>query len=194
MSEGRTHLREGTRVLTDNGTGVVASIDSSGYVIRDAFGGIEEVGWLDAATVREIGRGEVAPVTEPLRPLWDALDDDAKRVALDRLEVVQEIVTGYRDGHRNLARNDEPRYPFGPGFGISESRRCEVMAGLLAEEHRHDRAAQRRIRDGEIQAGTTNPSTIRKWVRSWKDGGLRALIDGRSLRARKSWELIDPRY
>jgi putative transposase len=194
MSEGRTHLLEGTRVLTDVGTGVVVSVDSSGYVVRDAFGDVEPVGWLDAATVREIGRGEVAPVTEPLRPLWDALDEGAKRVALDRLEVVQEILTGYRDGHRELAHEDEPRYPFGPGFGISESRRCEAMAGLLAEEHRHDRAVQRRIRDGEIQSSTTNPSTIRKWVRSWKDGGLRALIDGRCLRARKSWELIDPRY
>jgi putative transposase len=108
--------------------------------------------------------------------------------------VVQEIVTGYRDGHRDLARNDEPRSPFGPGFGVSESRRCEVMAQLLAEEHHHDHAAARRIRDGEIQGATTNPSTIRKWLRAWKDGGLRALIDGRSLRARKSWDLIDPRY
>jgi putative transposase len=64
MSEGRTHLLEGTRVLTDVGTGVVVSVDSSGYVVRDAFGDVEPVGWLDAATVREIGRGEVAPVTE----------------------------------------------------------------------------------------------------------------------------------
>jgi putative transposase len=55
MSVGRTHVREGTRVLTDNGTGVVVSVDSSGYVIRDAFGELEPVGWLDAATVREIG-------------------------------------------------------------------------------------------------------------------------------------------
>lgn len=194
MSEGRTRLREGTRVLTRNGTGVVASVDSSGYVIRDALGELESVGWLDEVTVREISRGEIAPLAEALRPLWDALDESAKRAALDRLEVVQEIITGYRDGHRDLARRDEPRYPFGSGFGISESRRCDVMAGLLAEEQRHDRAAQRRLRDGEIQLGTTNPSTIRNWVRSWKDGGLRALIDGRSLRARKPRELIDSRY
>lgn len=194
MSEGRTQLREGTRVLTDTGTGVVAAVDSSGYLIRDAFGELECIGWPDEAAVREITQGAMAPLAEALRPLWDALDDNAKRVALDRLEVVQEILTGYRDGHRELARKGEPRYPFGPGFGLSESRRCEAMASLLAEEHRYDRAAQRRIQDGEIQVGTTNPSTIRKWVRSWKDGGLRALIDGRSLRARKSWEVIDPRY
>jgi transposase InsO family protein len=194
MSEGRTHIREGTRVLADNGTGVVASVGSTGYVIRDAFGTLESVGWPDESAVREIAEGEVAPLAESLRPLWDSLDDNAKRVALDRLEVVQEILTGYREGHRELARDGEPRYPFGPGFGVSESCRCEVMAGLLAEEHRHQRASQRRIQDGETRSGTTNPSTIRKWVRSWKDGGLRGLIDGRSLRARRSWERIDPRY
>ncbi|WP_428339843.1 hypothetical protein [Mycobacterium sp.] len=128
---------------------MVISVGSSGYMIRDAFGELESVGWLDEVTVREISQGEIAPLTEALRPLWDALDENAKHVALDRLEVVQEIITGYRDGHRDLARGDEPRYPFGPGFGISESRRCDVMAGLLAEEQRHDRAAQRRLRDGD---------------------------------------------
>jgi putative transposase len=134
MSEGRTHLIEGTRVLTDKGTGVVVSVAASGWTIRDAFGELEVVGWPDPAMVREIRRGEVAPLTEALRPLWDAVDDKAKRAALDRLEVVQEILTGYRDGHRELAREGEPRCPFGPGFGMSESRRCEVMAQLLAEE------------------------------------------------------------
>lgn len=64
MSEGRTRLREGTRVLTRNGTGVVASVDSSGYVIRDALGELESVGWLDEVTVREISRGEIAPLAE----------------------------------------------------------------------------------------------------------------------------------
>jgi hypothetical protein len=162
--------------LTDSVTGVVVSVVASGYTIRDAFGEIEVIGWPDEASVREIRRGEVAPLTEALRPLWEALDDNAKRVALDRLEVVQEILTGYRDGHRELAREGEPRCPFGPGFGMSESHRCEVMAGLLAEEHHYDRATQRRLQDREIQARTTNPSTIRKWVRSWKDGGLKALI------------------
>jgi putative transposase len=133
-------------------------------------------------------------MADALRPLWDAIDENARTAALDRLEVVQEILTGYREGHRELTREGEPRYPFGPGFGVSETRRCEVMAGILTEERSRDRAVQRRVQDGEIRVITTNPSTIRKWLREWKDGGLRALIDGRSLRARKSWDLIDLRY
>jgi transposase InsO family protein len=194
MSDGRTALTEGTRVLTGRGTGVAVSIGASGWTIRDAFGGLEVIGYLDVTTVREVRVGEVAPMADALRPLWDAIDENARTTALDRLEVVQEIFTGYREGHRELAREGEPRYPFGPGFGVSETRRCEVMAGILTEERVRDRAVQRRVQDGEIRAITTNPSTIRKWLRAWKDGGLRALIDGRSLRARKSWDLIDLRY
>ena len=68
------------------------------------------------------------------------------------------------------------------------------MAGILTEERSRDRAVQRRVQDGEIRAITTNPSTIRKWLRALKDGGLRALIDGRSLRARKSFDRIESRY
>ncbi len=194
MSDGRTALSEGARVLTGRGTGVVVSIGVSGWTIRDAFGGLEVIGYLDAIAVREVRAGEVAPMADALRPLWDAIDENARTTALDRLEVVQEIFTGYREGHRELAREGEPRYPFGPGFGVSETRRCEVMASVLAEELVRDRAVQRRVQDGEIRAITTNPSTIRKWLRGWKDGGLRALIDGRSLRGRKSWDLIDLRY
>ncbi|WP_081247257.1 hypothetical protein [Mycobacterium avium] len=173
---------------------MVVSIGVSGWTIRDAFGGLEVIGYLDAIAVREVRAGEVAPMADALRPLWDAIDENARTTALDRLEVVQEIFTGYREGHRELAREGEPRYPFGPGFGVSETRRCEVMASVLAEELVRDRAVQRRVQDGEIRAITTNPSTIRKWLRGWKDGGLRALIDGRSLRGRKSWDLIDLRY
>jgi hypothetical protein len=144
--------------------------------------------------VREIHDGQVAVLAEPLRPLWDALDDNTRSVTLDRVEIVQEILTGYRDGHPALARPGEPRSPFGPGFGISESRRCEAMAEMLAREGQYDRALQRRIRDGEIQSAAPNPSTVRNWVRAWKAGGLGALIDGRRVRRSKSWDQIDSRY
>ena len=93
MSDGRTALTEGKRVLTRRGTGVVVSIGRSGWTIRDAFGGLEVMGYLDTSTVREIRVGEVAPMTEALRPLWDAIDENARTTALDRLEVVQEIFT-----------------------------------------------------------------------------------------------------
>ncbi|WP_187292981.1 DDE-type integrase/transposase/recombinase, partial [Mycobacteroides abscessus] len=167
---------------------------STGVRLRDALGHLEHVSWQGLPMARAIDEGQVAALTEPLRPLWDVLDDKAKGVALRRLEVVQEVITGYRDGHHELAREGEPRSPFGPGFGVSESRRCTAMAELLAYEGEFDRETQRRVRDGELQSAAISVNTVRKWVRDWKQGGLRALIDGRSTRQSKSWDLIDPRY
>jgi putative transposase len=94
MSDGRTALTKGTRVLTGRGTGVVVSIGASGWTIRDAFGGLEAIGYLDVTTVREVRAGEVAPMADALRPLWDAIDESARTTALDRLEV------GARDLYR----------------------------------------------------------------------------------------------
>ena len=48
--------------------------------------------------------------------MWDGLDDDIRNIALTKLEVVQEILTGYRDGHPAFARDDEPRPPSGLGL------------------------------------------------------------------------------
>ena len=47
---------------------------------------------------------------------------------------------------------------------------------------------------GEIQSAGYSPNTIRYWVRGFKERGLLALIDGRSTRPSKSWDLIDERY
>jgi putative transposase len=181
-------------VLTENGTAVVVAVLSTGVKFRDSIGDVVHVEWDKLSTVRAITDGEVAALTEPLRPIWDRLDDATRTVVLTRLEIVQEISTGYRDGHPELARPGEPRHPFGPGFGVSESRRCFVMAELLGHEGQYDRELQRRVRDGEVQSAAYNPSTIRNWVRAWKSEGLSALIDGRSTRPSKLWDTIDQRY
>jgi hypothetical protein len=84
--------------------------------------------------------------------MWDGLDEDIRNTALTKLEVVQEILTGYRDGHPAFAREGEPRSPFGPGFGVSESKRCIEMSKQLSCEAQFDRELQRRVHDGEIQS------------------------------------------
>lgn len=86
------------------------------------------VPWSELTEARSISEGRPAQVQESLRPVWDGLSEHTKRTALDHLEVVQEIVTGYRDGHQALARPGEPRSPFGEGFGLSETARCEARA------------------------------------------------------------------
>jgi len=194
VTSGRTPLIEGARLLTDNGTAVVVAVLAAGVQLRDSLGDVAHVSWTELNTVRSIADGHVAALTEPLQPMWDGLEEDIRNVALTRLEVVQEILTGYRDGHRAFAREDEPRPPFGPGFGASESKRCTEMAKQLDFEAQFDHRLQRRVHDGEIQSAGHSPNTIRSWVRGFKERGLLALVDGRSIRASKSWDLIDERY
>lgn len=194
MADARTTLVEGSRILTDVGTAVVVVVQANGVLVRDAAGKSALIEWPQLATARGVVDGAAMPIGELLQPTWDGLSEEAKRTALFRLEVVQEIHTGYRDGHPELARAGEPREPFGVGAGLSETRRCEVMAETLAHEAHVDRDVQRRIADGEILSGAPNASTIRNWVRAWKKNGLLALVDGRSVRKGRSWELIDRRY
>lgn len=194
MVNARTKLREGSRILMDAGIAVVVAVQANGIQVRDAVGESLLIEWPELATARGVVDGEAMPIGELLRPTWDGLSVEARRTALFRLEVVQEIHTGYRDGHPELARPGEPREPFGVGAGLSETRRCEVMAETLAHEAQVDRDVQRRIADGENVSGAPNASTIRNWIRAWKKDGLLALVDGRSTRKGKSWELIDSRY
>jgi hypothetical protein len=138
MTSGRTPLIEGARVLTDNGTAVVAEVLAGGVQLRDSLGDVAHVSWTELNAVRSIADGHVAALTEPLQPVWDGLDEDIRAGAVMRLEI-QEILTGYRDGHPAFAREDEPRPPFGPGFGVSESKRCIEMAKQLSFEAQFDR-------------------------------------------------------
>ena len=72
-----------------------------------------------------------------------------------------------------------PYPPFGPDFGVSETKRAQAMAAVLTKEALGDRTLQRRLRDGELVSLGTNESTVRNWVRNWRDKGLLGLIDGR---------------
>lgn len=194
MASGRTPLWKGARILIDAGTGVVTDLAREGFDVKDAFGDVTHKDWVNLSTVLSIEDGHVAALSQPLRPIWDALDDAARDDALWKLEVVQEVVTGYRDGHPELARPGEPRCPFGPGFGLSVSRRCEAMATMLSQDKQFDHATQRRVRDGEINAGGINPSTVRNWERSWRNAGLLGLVDGRRIHVPKDFNQIDEHY
>lgn len=191
MASARTSLIEDEPVLTAGGTAIVVHVSPSSVELRDCLGGVTHQPWTELPTIRNISNGQVQALAEPLRPLWDTLSDNARTVALMRLEVVQEVVTGFRDGHPELARDGEPHYPFGPMWDISESRRCDEMARLLTQEKRFDRVHMRRVRDGELRYSGTSPNTVRKWVRDWREAGLWALIDKRSTRECLHWERID---
>jgi hypothetical protein len=74
VTDARTVLTEGARILTDSGMAVVVAVSSVGVEIRDAFGVTATIGWVDLVTVRNVHDADVVALTEPLRPLWDGLD------------------------------------------------------------------------------------------------------------------------
>lgn len=193
MPNARTSLIEGTKVLTTQGIARIGQIAAAGVTLHYSYGDTSTKGWAELDVIRALEDGEVCALSESLRPLWDALADDVREAALFKLEIVQEILTGYRDGHHALARPGEPRPPYGPS-GASESKRCTAMAKELNAGAQFDRRVQGRLQDGETRPAQFSSVTIRYWVRGFKERGLLALIDERSTRQSKSWELIDERY
>ena len=194
MTSVRTVLVDGARLLTDSGTAQVLSVDASGVGLRYSWGDATTISWADLGTLRSIEDGIAEALSDPIQPVWDGLDEAIRSAALTRLEIVQEILTGYRDGHPAFAREGEPRSPFGPGYGVSEHKRCIEMAKQLNLEAKFDRERQRRVADGDIRSAGVSDQTIRRWVREFKKDGLLALIDGRAVRPSHSYDRIDQHY
>ena len=138
--------------------------------------------------------GAIAPIRPALRPYWDGLSEETRRAALDKLEIVHEILTGYRDGHA------EPRARWRTAPTLRRRLR-RLRGGALSRDGGRVAARscgrscpQRRIANGEIKRSAPVDSTIRNWVRAWKRDGLLGLLDARSLRREQTWERIDERY
>ena len=104
MDTSRTVVEVGGRLLTEWGTGLVTAVSAAGVDLRTSVGDSLHVDWPELAEVRVVVDGDVAPIRPALRPYWDGLSEETRRAALDKLEIVQEILTGYRDGHAELAR------------------------------------------------------------------------------------------
>ncbi|GAA0344630.1 conserved protein of unknown function [Micropruina glycogenica] len=120
-----------------------------------------------------------------ISPWWFALSNDTRRQALDRLAIVQEILTGYRYGWPSEDNPGEPFHPFGPGFNASLRQRAIAMERRLAGTQ-------------DSSNGGSSPavgfSTIKRWITLYEQAGLRALVDGRSARDRKDFSDLDSRF
>lgn len=104
------------------------------------------------------------------------------------------MLTGYRDGCPELAQKDEPFYPFGEGFGVSETRRSRAMARQLSFERGVDRVLVRRVQDGARQSTSVSEEGVRSWIRAYRREGLRGLVDGRKTKGKQGFDALDPRF
>jgi hypothetical protein len=93
-----------------------------------------------------------------------------------------------------MAREGEPFFPFGEGFGASLTKRIEAMARQLTFEYSVDRVRVRRLLAGEVSKNSVAANTIRGWIKAWKAQGLRGLVDGRKTKGRQGFDVIDPRF
>lgn len=125
-----------------------------GYNHRDVAGRTRDVSWTDVQPARAIIAGHVDAVAESLVSVLAGLSDAALQEALDKREVALILRTGYARGHAALARPDEPSTAFDPANNFSDTRKCEVMAKILAHENSQDHRRQRDEEEGHASART----------------------------------------
>lgn len=192
--QARTQLRINDVILTHVGLCRITRLLPNGVEIRQHDGTDTTMEYFELAEARNVLDGQIDSMSTALQPLWASLSESVKEQTLFRLEVVQELLTGYRDGHPELARKGEPHYPFGAEHGLSETKRAEKMATNLQSEFQGNRIVQRNAAAGLSTLKPPSDSTIRGWVRNWKKDGLVGLIDGRALKEHSNWKTIDPKY
>lgn len=181
----------GDRILLASGPALVIALERHGVLVRDLAGSEVHVPWVDLA-LRSIVEGKVQATHDSLEPWWSSLDESARAEALVRLEVVLEILTGYRYGLPELAQPGEPHQPFGEGFGSTQRQRVQAMARQLSFERDRDRSLGQRVLSGTLRSATVSEATIWNWIKGWRKEGLRGLVDGRRSKGKKGFDDIDP--
>ena len=66
------------------------------------------------------------------------------------------------------------------------------MSKVVSFERSVDRVIMRRVYEGELKSHRIAPRTLQRWDTLWSGGGLRALVDGRSIKDKQGFEAIDP--
>ena len=184
-------LAIGDRVLGDDGYLLVVQLARHTVMFETSVGVRREVPYREIKGVA-VRDGGAAAVIVALEPWWSGLSAPIRRDALDKLEVVMEILTGYRSGFARFAQPGEPFLNVSdPGF--SETRRCEAMARQLAFERESDRQVLRRVANGELQSAGVGASTVQTWIRAWRAEGLRGLVDKRATKGRRGFDQLDER-
>lgn len=192
MRDARTLLEVGARILTsDDGYLVVVELGRHAVTVENSTGGRREIPYGEVTGCRVVN-GQVEASIDALEPWWSGLPEPVRQSALVLLEVVMEILTGYRWGHRRFAQPGEPFPPFGD-TDTSIYQRCERMARLLSYENESDRVMIRRVQDGELRSNQVSVNTVRDWVRKWQKHGLRGLVDKRSTRGSQGFDALDER-
>jgi putative transposase len=191
VSDAKVSLDAGARLLGEDGYLLVTQLGRHGVVVESSTGERREVPYGEISGAR-VTDGQAPLAVSALEPWWSGLPEPIRREAIDKLEVVIEVLTGYRWGHQRLAQPGEPHPPFGCD-DVSMHRRCVAMAKVLSFEQTTSRTVVRRLLDGEVATATVSARTIHNWIRTWRDEGLRGLVDKRATKGRQGFDALDER-
>lgn len=172
MTGPRAALTAGTRLCYDGQLWEVAELAVPNVLLRDAAGGIRQVGigHLLACPGTRLIDGGAQEAPEGLGVVLVGLDDAARHLLRERVAHVQEVRTGYQRGSAALALPGEPR----PAY---------AAAAPMLERYRAKAA--------ELGIGV---STLRRWVASFQDAGPAGLADDRWRRRQDPAGGADPRW
>lgn len=184
-------LRPGSRILTGGGYGAVVALSRHTCTVEMPSDGLQELGYGEISGV-QVRDGQASHRLAALEPWWSGLPESVRRDALDRLEVVLEVLTGHRWGLPRLAQDGEPFPPFGDD-SVSVNSRCVAMARQLTFDRKASRSIVRRVHDGELFGAGVSARTVHNWVRAWQRDGLRGLVDKRAVKSSPGFDAIDER-
>ncbi|WP_156456200.1 helix-turn-helix domain-containing protein, partial [Microbacterium sp. Leaf351] len=167
----------GAQLVYDGEMCTVAEIGDGAVIVRTADGSTRRLRMLDV--LRPASEGGTAHVpgrlpddeeSQPLMLVWSDATESAQAAAHERADHVREVLTGYRSGSREIAREGEPRFEYHPQRSLGERQTAKAK---------------------ELGIGTR---TLERWVSRYRDTGEAGLIDTRRSRTGAALTNFDPRW
>jgi transposase InsO family protein len=169
-------LGVGSRLLFDGEPMQVTELLDRDVLLRAASGGVRRVplvmildGRSDGVRLLDVA-DDGAERTDPVADVLGQLSAEQLRLVRDRAGHVREVLTGFRSGAVELAREGEPREGYGP------STQLNTRYSLKAAE----------LGVSEI--------SVRRWARAFRAHGEAGLVDGRGRTTAGPTGNVDPRW
>jgi transposase InsO family protein len=168
----RTVIAVGVRLGYDGSLWEVAELEAPRVLLRSATGGLRQVDvghLLAQPSTRLVDADGEAPI-EGVGADLSNLSRSEREELRERIAHMQELRTGYRLGHAELAQRGEPRPEYELGVGKGQryaSKAAELGIGV---------------------------STVRAWLAGFETQGPAALLDRRWVRRRDALAGVDLRW
>ncbi len=170
-------LKAGADLVYDGDPCTVVEVCDGAVVTRGRDGRLRRLRLLDVLRPRSEGglahipgRTRAEEEAVPLGVIWGDATDMARATSLERADHVREVLTGYRSGSAEVAREGEPRLAFHPERRMEE--RIAAKAAELGKGHR----------------------TVARWISRYKEAGEVGLIDNRLAQPGQALVSFDDRW